>query len=110
MRYFETIFLEEAHDFIGKQNPKTRIKILYNIDRAAQCNDATLFKKLSSDIWEFRTLHAGIQIRLLAFWDNSKKNKTLVVSTHGFVKKVDKVPNREIERAISARKEYFLNQ
>lgn len=110
MRYFDTIFLEEAHDFIGKQNPKTRIKILYNIDRAAQCNDATLFKKLSSDIWEFRTFHAGIQIRLLAFWDNSKKNKTLVVATHGFVKKVDKVPNREIERAIIARKEYFLNQ
>jgi phage-related protein len=110
MRYFETIFLEGAKVFIEKQNPKTRMKILYNIDRAAQSNDAKQFKKLSSEIWEFRTLHAGTQIRLLAFWDHNEKNKTLVVATHGFIKKFDKVPNREIEKAIIARKEYFLNQ
>jgi hypothetical protein len=45
MRYFETIFLKEAHDFIENQNQKTRMKILYNIDRASQRVDATLFKK-----------------------------------------------------------------
>jgi len=44
MRYFETIFLKEAHDFIENQNQKARMKILYNIDRASQSPDATLFK------------------------------------------------------------------
>jgi hypothetical protein len=31
----------------------------------------------------------------------------LVFATHGFIKKVDKVPANEIERAIKIRKKYF---
>jgi hypothetical protein len=41
--------------------------VFYNIDLAEQTNDPKLFKKLKNDIWEFRTLYAGLQIRLLAF-------------------------------------------
>jgi phage-related protein len=110
MRYFETIFLREAHDFIESQNQKTRMKILYNIDRAAQSIDATLFKKLDDDIWEFRTRSMGSQIRLLAFWDSQTTSKTLVVATHGFIKKLNQVPQREIERASAARKKYFYDE
>lgn len=109
MRYFETIFLEEAHDFIEKQDSKTQLKILYNIDRAALINDSSIFKKLNNSIWEFRTLHAGKHIRMLAFWDNSQ-DKTLVIVTHGFVKKNDKIPIQELERANRLRKKYFENQ
>jgi hypothetical protein len=43
----------------------------------------------------------------LAFWDKTEKIKTLVISTHGFVKKVDKVSISEIERANEMRKLYF---
>jgi hypothetical protein len=32
---------------------------------------------------------------------------TLVLATHGFIKKVDKVPDNEIARAINIRKKYF---
>ena len=110
MRYFETIFLEEAHEFIEKQNRKTQAKILYNIDRASQNNAVTLFKKLRDDIWEFRIRYEGKQIRLLAFWDNQERKKTLVVATNGFIKKVNEVPQREIEKAIGLRKKYFLNE
>ena len=110
MRYFETIFLKEAHDFIESQNQKTRMKILYNIDRAAQSIDATLFKKLDDDIWEFRTLSLGNQIRLLAFWDSQRTNKTFVIATHGFIKKMNQVPQREIERASAIRKKYFSDE
>jgi hypothetical protein len=31
----------------------------------------------------------------------------LVIATHGFVKKVDKVPANEIERAVRLREAYF---
>jgi phage-related protein len=110
MRYFETIFLKEAHDFIENQNQKTRMKILYNIDRASHNRDATLFKKLNDDIWEFRTRILGTHIRLLAFWDNQTTNKTLVVATHGFIKKMNQVPQREIERASALRKKYFSDE
>ncbi|MBN2650500.1 MAG: type II toxin-antitoxin system RelE/ParE family toxin, partial [Prolixibacteraceae bacterium] len=59
------------------------------------------------DIWEFRTKFAGLQIRLLAFWDKSDNKETLVIATHGFVKKVDKVPANEIERAVRLREKYY---
>lgn len=110
MKYFETKFLEEANEFIAQLDPRTIKKIFYNIDLAEQTNDPKLFKKLQNDIWEFRTKFAGIQIRLLAFWDKSNNKETLVIATHGFIKKVDKVPANEIERAERLRVNYFNNQ
>ncbi len=107
MRFFETKFLEEANEFIAKLDHKTIKKILYNIDLAEQTNDPKLFKKLKNDIWEFRTKFAGLQIRLLAFWDKTDNKETLVIATHGFVKKVDKVPANEIDRAVKLREKYF---
>jgi phage-related protein len=110
MKYFETRFMEEANEFIAELNPKTVKKILYNIDLAEQTNDPKLFKKLQSDIWELRTKFAGLQIRLLAFWDKADNKETLVIATHGFIKKVDKVPTNEIDRAVRLREKYFKNK
>lgn len=86
----ETRFLEEADKFIAVLDSKIVRKTFYNIDLAEQTNDPKLFKKLQSDIWEFRTRYAGLHIRLLAFWDKSENKETLVIATHGFIKKVDK--------------------
>jgi len=110
MKYFQTIFLEEANEFISGLDSKTIKKIFYNIDLAEQTNDPKLLKKLQNDIWEFRTKYAGLQIRLLAFWDKSDNKETLVVATHGFVKKVDKVPKNEIDRAVRLKENYFNNK
>ncbi len=107
MRFFETKFMEEANDFLAKLDHKTIRKIIFNIDLAEQTNDPRLFKKLQNDIWEFRTKSIGKQIRLLAFWDKSDNKKTLVIATHGFIKKVDKMPSNEIERAIRLRNKYY---
>lgn len=107
MKYFETQFLEEANEFISKLDKKTIKKVLYNIDIAEQTNDSRLFKKLQNDIWEFRTRYAGLQIRLLAFWDKTDNKRTLVIATHGFIKKVNEVPINEIERAVRLRDDYF---
>jgi phage-related protein len=92
VKYFETRFMEEANKFIAELDPKTIRKIFYNIDLAEQTNDPKLFKKLQNEIWELRTKFGGIQIRLLAFWDKKDNKETLVIATHGFIKKVDKVP------------------
>ena len=107
MENFETRFLEEAEKFIAGLNQKAIKKLFYNIDLAEQTNDPKLFKKLQKEIWEFRVRHAGIQIRLLAFWDKTSTTQTLVFATHGFLKKVDKVPANEIARAENIRKKYF---
>lgn len=110
MRYFETKFLDEADKFISQLHPKTIKKVLYNVDLAEQTNDPKLFKKLLNDIWEFRTKFAGLQIRLLAFWDKTDNKETFVIATHGFIKKVDKVPANEIDRAVRLREKYFNNK
>lgn len=68
--------------------------------------DKELFKKLeNSEIWEFRTLFNGICYRLFAFWDT--EIEALIVATHGMVKKTQKTPKSEIEKAEKLRKEYF---
>jgi hypothetical protein len=67
-------------------------------------------KNLSDDIWEFRTLYQGLQFRLLAFWDKTSTIDTLVVSTHGFIKKRSKVPNNEIQKAVIIRTKYLANK
>jgi len=107
LQYFQTRFLEEADKFIAGLDPKAARKVFYNIDLAEQSNDPRLFKKLQNDIWEFRTKFGGQQIRLLSFWDKETETDTLVFATHGFIKKVDKVPRNEIERAINIRTKYF---
>ena len=104
---FEVLFLEDAIDFIETLDLKSRRKIYYNIDKAKEINDPKLFKKLTEDIWEFRTKYSGLQFRLFAFWDKTDKTDTLVISTHGMIKKVDKVPRSEIEKAMKMRTEYF---
>lgn len=107
MRYFETEFLDEAKKFLKTLHPKTAEKVFYNIDLAEQTNNTRIFKKLQNEIWEFRINYAGLKIRLLAFQDKTDNKKTLVIATHGFIKKVDKVQTNEIGRAIRLRERYF---
>ncbi len=85
-------------------------KILYNIRKAQVKNDPELFKKLIDDTWEFRTLYEGLQYRLLAFWDKTSSAETLVISTHGFIKKQGKIPEKEIKKAIQDKRKYFENK
>lgn len=107
MQFFEVIFLEEVDKFLEALDFKSRNKVIFNVRVAEQTNDPELFKKLNENIWEFRTRYLGKQIRLLAFWDKTNKENTLVFATNGFIKKTQKTPSNEIERAERIRKNYF---
>jgi phage-related protein len=96
---YEVIFLEPGKDFLENLDNKSREKILFNIWKSRETNDPSLFRKLSNDIWEFRTRFKTKQFRLLAFWDRDSSKSTLVIATHGFVKKTQRIPKREIDRA-----------
>jgi phage-related protein len=85
-------------------------KILYNIRKVQVRKDPELFKKITDDIWEFRTLYDGFQYRLLAFWDKESALNTIVIATHGFIKKQTKVPEKEIEKATMLRAKYFYEK
>lgn len=89
---FKVLFSKDADDFLESLSQKAKDKILSNIRKAKYVLNPNLFKKLEgTDIWEFRTKYDGIQYRLLAFWDTS--TNSLVVATHGFIKKVQKRQN-----------------
>jgi len=104
---FRVQFLEEAKDFLDGIDEKARDKIVYNIWRARSTNDKELFKKLQDEIWEFRTKYKKTYYRLFAFWDKTDKTDTVVISTHGLIKKTDKIPKSEIDRAEKSREKYF---
>ena len=109
MHKFRTIFLPDVLLFFDELDDKVREKIVYNIDKAEQANDPRLFKKLTNDIWEFRSKYGNLQYRLFAFWDKRDNQDTLVVCTHGMIKKTDKVPDKELTKAERLRNEYFEN-
>jgi len=104
---FEVVLLDEALDFLQSLPNKHYEKILYNIRKAQVENDPELFKKITDDIWEFRTLYQGLQYRFFAFWDKTSVMETLVISTHGFIKKCSNVPEQEIQKAVKIRDKYF---
>ncbi len=104
---FQVQFLEEAARFIENLDEKTRDKVIYNIQKARFSNDKELFRKLKDEIWEFRTLFNKTHYRLFAFWDKTGKTETVVIATHGLVKKTDKTPGSELEKAEKIRQLYF---
>ncbi len=107
---FDVVFLEEVFEFLSRLEKKHSEKILYNIRKAQSAHDPELFKKINDDIWEFRTLYQKTHYRLLAFWDRSSPNRTLVISTHGFIKKRSKIPDNELEKAMNIRLIYFSDK
>ena len=104
---FQVQFLEEAAEFLNGLEEKSRDKIIYNVTKAKFSNDNELFKKLKDEIWEFRTFFNKTHYRLFAFWDKTGDTETLVISTHGIIKKTSKTPSGEIEKAERIRKQYF---
>ena len=107
MKKFEVIFLTEAREFLLELNEKSRDKVIFNIDKAKVKTDNELFKKLKGEIWEFRTLFNKTHYRIFAFWDKEDHQQTLVLATHGIIKKTDKTPEKEIEKAEKIRLKYF---
>jgi phage-related protein len=104
---FDVILLGEVWDLLDTIDEKSKNKILYNIDKAKYVNDPELFEKLDDLIWEFRTKYNKTYYRLLSFWDKTDKSETLVIATHGIIKKTDKIPKSEIEKARAIMKQYF---
>ena len=104
---FKVEFLEEASEFLDNLDEKVRDKIIYNITKAKFSSDKELFKKLAGEIWEFRTLYKKTHYRLFAFWDKLNKSETVVISTHGLIKKTDKTPQADLDKAERLRNKYF---
>ena len=109
-RIFRLLLSTEADEFLLSLPEKVADKMRYNIRRVQKGErDPELFKKLGdTEIWEFRTLYNKMAYRLFSFWDTEKE--TLVIATHGIVKKTQKTPQKEIAKAQEFRRIYFANK
>ncbi|MCD8387007.1 MAG: type II toxin-antitoxin system RelE/ParE family toxin [Bacteroidales bacterium] len=105
---YKVIYSKETLDFLASITEEAKEKIAFNVDKVTHgVKDNEIFKKLdgTDDLWEFRTLYNRIKYRLLAFWDTDER--ALIITTHGFIKKTQKTPKKEIERAEEIKKKYY---
>ena len=106
---FTIEFLAEARQFLKTLSDETKQDIVTDLKTATLTVNNKFFKKLkNTDIWEFRSKSNNMQYRLLAFWD--KTRKSMIIATHGFIKKTQKTPKDEIKKAEKLMKEYYNNK
>jgi phage-related protein len=95
-----------VEDFLNSLPAKVAQKVLWVLMVAEERDTlpTTYFKKLvgSDDIWECRVQFGSNDYRILCFHVGG----SVLVLTHGFMKKTRKTPAKEIERAENYRGDY----
>lgn len=100
-------YKEYFQNFYDDQPTKVQKKILWtlrvieDLDRIPEI----YFKHLegTEGLYEIRVQSGGDIFRIFCFFDNNN----LVVVGHGFKKKTQKTPDRELERAEKIKREYY---
>ena len=103
------VLLPEAEKFVDSIEASARKKLFYAIRKTKIRIYGDWFEKLKStkDIFEFRIKDSNKFFRLFAFWDSTGDQETLVVCTHGLIKKTNKTPKQDIEKAEMIKDKYF---
>ena len=103
------IFLPLAEEFVSELEVKAKNKLFWAIRKTKEKIIGQWFTKLkdSEGIYEYRFDEGNKFYRLFAFWDSDDECETLIVATHGIVKKTNKTHKEEITRAERIKKEYF---
>ena len=101
-----TVPTEEFLDTLS-DNAVQKIIAVMELAETERIVPTRFFKKLSgTELYELRVRWESNIYRLLCFFDRNSK----VVITHGFVKKAQKTPQPEIQRAERFRKDYFARK
>ena len=94
-------------DFLDTLQPKQAQRVAWVIEIVEELEKVPkqYFKKLvnTDEIWEIRVQAGNNIYRLLCFFDGKK----LVIACHGFVKKTQKIPKKEIKIAEERKADYF---
>jgi phage-related protein len=97
-------------EFFDEQEEKVKEKIDFVLDLIANVERVPekFLKHLTATdgLYEIRVKSGSNIFRIFCFFDEGK----LVVLLHGFQKKTDKKPPKELERAKGLKKEYFTEK
>jgi phage-related protein len=98
-----------VEDFLESLPSKVARKVIWVLSllRDLDVIPTQYFTKMSGTegVWECRSKLGSNIYRVFAFWDGSK-----IILTHGIVKKSQKTPGNEIEKAENYKKDYFYRQ
>jgi phage-related protein len=105
----EIIALPQAEIFLDSIEEPVRKKFLHSMRKTKERIIGDWFKKMigTDDIYEFRVDNNGKFYRLFAFWDSRGAKQTLIVATHGLIKKSNKTPKSDIDKAEDLKNKYF---
>ena len=100
--------LKEAENYILEQPEKIQKKFFLAFDKTEAGIRGSWFEKMkgTKGIFEFRQSDHQKFYRVFAFWDSTDQN-ILIIGTHGFDKKSNKTPAKEIKKAEQIKKKYF---
>ena len=100
-------FKEYFREFYQQQTWKVQKKILWTLQLVESLDQIPeiYFKHLKNTdaLYEIRVQVGNDIFRIFCFFDNNN----LVVIGHGFQKKTQKTPAKELERAVKIKKEYY---
>ncbi len=95
------------NDFFVKQRQKVKDKIVWTLDLIESIDKVpeTYLKYLegSDKLFEIRVQSGSDIFRIFCFFDEG----SLVVLANGFIKKTQKTPKQEIEKALTIKNEYY---
>ncbi len=96
LAFFEEQSKRDPHEF-----SKLTALLDYTVKNGTPKNE-TKFKHLTGTdgLYEFKTTGG---LRLCCFWDEA----SLIICTHGFLKKKQRTPDQEIKKAAKLKTEYF---
>ena len=105
----EIVLLKQAENFIDEIEEPVRKKFFISMRKTKSRIFGDWFKKMidTNDLFEFRVENNGKYYRLFSFWDSRDGKQTLIVCTHGILKKTNKTPKSEIEKAENIKDMYF---
>ena len=93
------------NEFMEDLNPKLQAKVLRDLDILEKYGNTLrepYSKSLEDNIFELRTIFGNDITRTLYFFYVGEK----IIITHGFIKKQDKTPQREINKARAYREDW----
>ncbi len=96
-------------EFIKCLNIKMKAKVVANLHLLEEYGNYArepLSKELEDGIFEIRTIVGNDIVRIMYFFDKGK----VIIATNGFIKKKQKTPKSEIEKAKQIRKDYFYRK
>jgi phage-related protein len=97
--YFEEFFL--------KQRDKVKDRIIWTLDLIEEIHNVpeTYLKHITKTIglFEIRVQQGSDIFRIFCFFDENK----LIILANGFQKKTQKIPKKEIDKALKIKEEYF---